>query len=53
MADFGVRSFNTMKSKVKRYSIPVIAIVRKPTICLEEVEEWKELRKGRGRRLIK
>ena len=49
MAAFGVRSLKTMKKKVKKYSIPVVTIARKPTIYLEQVKEWKELGKGRGR----
>ena len=46
MVAFGVRSLKTMKKKVKKYSIPVVTIARKPTIYLEQVKEWKELRKG-------
>ena len=49
MVAFGVRSLKTMKKKVKKYSIPVVTIARKPTIYLEQVKEWKELRKVRGR----
>ncbi len=49
MAAFGVRSLKTMKKKVKKYSIPVITVARKPTIYLEEVKEWKESRKRRRR----
>jgi hypothetical protein len=41
MAAFGVRSLKTMKKKVKKYSIPVVGIARKPTIYLEQVKEWK------------
>jgi len=48
MGAFGVRSIKTMKKKVKKYSIPVVNIARKPTIYLEQVKEWKELGKGRG-----
>jgi len=46
MVAFGVRSLKTMKKKVKKYSIPVVTIAGKPTIYLEQVKEWKELRKG-------
>jgi len=49
MAAFGVRSLKTMKKKAKKYSIPVVTIAGKPTIYLEQVKEWKELRKARGR----
>ena len=42
MAAFGVRSLKTMKKKVKKHSIPVVTIARKPTIYLEQVKEWKE-----------
>jgi len=49
MAAFGVRSLKTMKKKVKKYALPVITVARKPTIYLEEVKEWKESRKSRGR----
>ena len=49
MAAFGVRSLKTMKKKAKKYSIPVVTIAGKPTIYLEQVKEWKELGKGRGR----
>ncbi len=48
MAAFGVRSLKTMKKKVKKHSIPVITVARRPTIYLEEVKEWKESRKRRG-----
>jgi len=34
------------KKKVKKYSIPIVTIARKPTIHIEQVKEWKELRKG-------
>ena len=46
MVAFGVRSLKTMKKKVKKYALPVITVARKPTIYLEQVKEWKELRKG-------
>ncbi len=36
MAAFGVRSLKTMKKKVKKYSIQVVTIARKPTIYLEQ-----------------
>ena len=49
MVAFRVRSLKTMKKKVKKHSIPVVTIARKPTIYLEQVKEWKELRKGQGR----
>ena len=49
MAAFGVSSLKTMKKKVKKYALPVLTIAKKPTIYLEEVKEWKESRKRRGR----
>ena len=49
MVAFGVRSLKTMKKKVKKHSISVVSIARKPTIYLEQVKEWKELGKGQGR----
>ena len=51
MVAFGVRSLKTMKKKVRKHSIPVVTIARKPTIYVEQVKEWKELRKGQGIRL--
>jgi len=49
MAAFRVSSLKAMKKKVKKYGLPVITVARKPTIYLEEVREWKESRKRRGR----
>ncbi len=49
MAAFGVRSLKTMKKKVRKHSLPVVTVARKPTIYLEQVKEWKEFRKVRGR----
>jgi hypothetical protein len=49
MAAFGVRSLKTMKKKVKKHSLPVVTVARKPTIYLEQVKKWKESRKGQGR----
>jgi len=49
MAAFSVRSLKTMKKKVKKYALPVITVARKPTIYLEQVKEWKESRKRRGK----
>jgi hypothetical protein len=48
MAAFGVRSLKTMKKKVRKHSLPVVTIARKPTIYLEQVRKWKESRKGQG-----
>ena len=42
MAGFGVRSKKTMKKKVLKYDIPILRVARKPTISLEEVNEWRE-----------
>ena len=52
MAAFGVRSLKTMKKKVKKYAIPVVTVARRPTIYLEEVEAWREARKGRHQELV-
>ena len=49
MAAFSVSSLKTMKKKVKKYSLPVVTVARKPTIYLEEVKEWKKSRKSRER----
>jgi hypothetical protein len=49
MAAFGVSSLKTMKKKVKKYSLPVVTVARKPTIYLEEVKEWKGSKKSRAR----
>jgi hypothetical protein len=49
MAAFGVNSLKTMKKKVKKYALPVVTVARKPTIYLEEIKEWKESRRRRGR----
>ena len=49
MAAFRVRSLKTMKKKVKKYALPIVTVAQKPTIYLEEVEEWKESRKSRAR----
>ena len=42
MAAFGVRSKKTMKKKVRKYGIPILRVVRKPTISLREVNEWRD-----------
>ncbi len=52
MAAFGVRSLKTMKKKVKKYAIPVVTVARRPTIYLQEVEAWREARKGRHQELV-
>jgi hypothetical protein len=52
MAAFGVRSLKTMKKKVKKYAIPVVTVARRPTIYLEEVNAWREARKGRHQELV-
>jgi hypothetical protein len=31
-----------MKKKVRKYSIPILRVARKPTISLQEVNEWRE-----------
>ena len=49
MSAFRFGSLKTMKKKVKKYAVPVITAARKPTIYLEEVKEWKESRRSRGR----
>jgi hypothetical protein len=41
MDAFGVRSKQTMKKKVRKYSIPILRVARKPTISLQEVNEWR------------
>ena len=41
MAAFGVRSKQTMKRKVRKYSIAILRVARKPTISLQEVNEWR------------
>lgn len=45
MAAFGVHSKRTMKKKVLKYGIPILTVARKPTISIEEIEEWRESRK--------
>ena len=47
MAGFGVRSVKTMKKKVRKYGIPVLSVARKPTISIDEIEEWRESRRRR------
>lgn len=44
MRAFGVRSVKTMKKKVRKYGIPILTVARKPTISIEEIEEWRESR---------
>jgi hypothetical protein len=47
MAAFGVRSKRTMKKKVRKHSIPILNVARKPTISINEVMKWRDLRKRR------
>jgi hypothetical protein len=47
MAAFGVRSKKTMKKKVRKHSIPILSVARKPTISINEVKKWRELKKRR------
>jgi len=42
MAAFGVRTKQTMKKKVRKHGIPILRVARKPTISLQEVNEWRE-----------
>ncbi len=46
-AGFGVRSVKTMKKKVRKYGIPILSVARKPTISIDEIEEWRESRRRR------
>jgi hypothetical protein len=45
MAAFGVCSLITMKKKVRKYGIPILAVARKPTISIDEIREWQKSRK--------
>jgi hypothetical protein len=41
MVAFGVRTKQTMKKKVRKHGIPILRVARKPTISLQEVNEWR------------